>query len=203
MGFTQSLARLILRLAGWKVTVTVPDYPRCIICVAPHTSNWDFIIGKLAYASVGRKAGFLMKESWFFFPLGYFFRAIGGVAVPRKSKSGSLVEFLTGRFRSADRLVLAITPEGTRSLTDRWHTGFLRIAYATDVPVVLGAIDFARRTVTIADRLYPCGDTAADLAAVKRYYASFSGCRPELCSTRLTPEEEQAAGTPRIAPPEE
>lgn len=63
MGFS----RLILRLAGWKVRVMVPDYPKAIICVAPHTSNWDFIIGKLAYASVNRKAGFLMKKSWFFF----------------------------------------------------------------------------------------------------------------------------------------
>ncbi len=61
--------------------------PRSVICVAPHTSNWDFVLGKLAYASVGRKAGFLMKESWFFFPLGYFFRAMGGIPVPRKGKT--------------------------------------------------------------------------------------------------------------------
>ena len=67
-----NLAGLILRAAGWHVNITVPPYPRSVICVAPHTSNWDFVLGKLAYASVGRKAGFLMKESWFFFPLGYF-----------------------------------------------------------------------------------------------------------------------------------
>ena len=65
-------SKLILRILGWKVTVTVPDYPKCIICVAPHTSNLDFIFGKLAYMSVGRQAGFLMKESWFKWPLGYF-----------------------------------------------------------------------------------------------------------------------------------
>ena len=71
------LSRLILRMIGWRVEITVPNYPKCIICVAPHTSNWDFILGKLAYLSVGRKAGFLMKEAWFFFPLGLFFKAIG------------------------------------------------------------------------------------------------------------------------------
>ena len=60
------LSRLILKWAGWKVQVTVPNYPKSIICVAPHTSNWDFIIGKLAIASVNRKAGFLMKKAWFF-----------------------------------------------------------------------------------------------------------------------------------------
>lgn len=81
-----NLSKWILRIAGWKVIITEPDYPKCIICVAPHTSNWDFILGELAITSVGRRAGFLMKESWFFFPLGYFFRAIGGIPVPRKKK---------------------------------------------------------------------------------------------------------------------
>ena len=76
----------ILKLFGWKVDITVPDFPKCIICVAPHTSNWDFILGELAIRSVGRRAGFLMKSSWFFFPLGYFFRAIGGIPVERKKK---------------------------------------------------------------------------------------------------------------------
>lgn len=79
-----NLSKLILRIAGWRLNVTVPDYPKSIICVAPHTSNWDFILGKLAYAAVGRKAGFLMKESWFFFPLGCIFKAMGGIPVPRQ-----------------------------------------------------------------------------------------------------------------------
>ena len=78
-----NLCQLLLKIAGWTVDVTVPDYPKCIICVAPHTSNWDFILGKLAYGAVGRKAGFLMKSSWFFFPLGCIFRAIGGIPVSR------------------------------------------------------------------------------------------------------------------------
>lgn len=88
-------ARIILRMAGWSVHCSVPDYPKCIICVAPHTSNWDFIVGKLAYASLGRKAGFLMKQSWFFWPLGCLWRAIGGVPVPRgKQRGGSLIALL-------------------------------------------------------------------------------------------------------------
>lgn len=69
-----SLSGLILKLAGWKVDITQPDYPKSIVCVAPHTSNWDFVLCKFAYAAAGRKAGFLMKESWFFFPLGIVLR---------------------------------------------------------------------------------------------------------------------------------
>lgn len=174
-----NLSRAILGIMGWKVTVTVPDFPKCIICVAPHTSNLDFIIGKLAYASIGRKAGFLMKSGWFFFPLGLFFRAIGGVPVYRGSGKPSLTAQLIDRYRESDRLVLAITPEGTRSLTTRWHTGFLHIALETGVPIVLGAIDFARKEVFLTDTFTPTGDMDADLRAVKDYYRPFTGHHPD------------------------
>lgn len=72
-----SLSKFLLKLFGWKVHCTVPAYPKCIICVAPHTSNWDFVLGELAYWSVGRKAGFLMKSTWFFFPMNLLFKALG------------------------------------------------------------------------------------------------------------------------------
>lgn len=177
------LASLILRLLGWKVTVTVPDFPKCIICVAPHTSNLDFIIGKLAYASIGRKAGFLMKSAWFFFPLGYFFRAIGGVPVYRDKGRGDLTRQLIDRYRSTDRLVLAITPEGTRSLTTRWHTGFLHIAREAGIPIVLGSIDFRLKEVILSHVFTPGEDIQADLRAVKDYYRPFTGRYPEKFST--------------------
>lgn len=174
-----NLPGALLRMAGWSVEVTVPDYPKCIICVAPHTSNWDFVVGKLAYASVGRKAGFLMKESWFFWPLGCIFRALGGVPVPRGRKSGSLTAVLTKRFEDADHLVLAITPEGTRSRTTDWHTGFLRIARQAGIPVVLGVIDYASKKVLIEKTFRPTGNLEADMRAIKDYYKPYSGLHPD------------------------
>lgn len=173
-----NLAGLILKTFGWSVDITVPDYPKCIICVAPHTSNWDFIIGKLAYSSVGRKAGFLMKESWFFWPLKYFFLGIGGIPVPKR-RGSSLVETIVAKFKSSERLTLAITPEGTRSRQPNWHTGFLHIAEEADVPVVLGAIDFKNKHVVIEKRFTPTGDTEADMRAIKDYYKQFTGKYPE------------------------
>lgn len=174
-----NLSGYILKLFGWKVRVSVPDYPKCIICVAPHTSNWDFVIGKLAYASVGRSAGFLMKESWFFWPLGPIFRAIGGVPVPRgKKRKGSLTGTLTERFREADRLVLAITPEGTRSANPDWHTGFLQIAHAAGVPIALAVIDYARKTAEITHTFIPTGDNEADMRKIKDYYRGATGLHP-------------------------
>lgn len=176
-----NLAGRILRLLGWTVHLSVPDYPKCLICVAPHTSNLDFIIGELAYASVGRKAGFLMKESWFFWPLGCLFRAIGGVPVPRGRKRGSkaLTETLVERFRSSDRLALAITPEGTRSRTATWHTGFLHIAREAGIPIVLGAIDYRTRDIYLERTFTPTGDVEADMRAVKDYYRPFTGKYPD------------------------
>ncbi len=96
----RKLSAAILRLLGWRVTITIPDYPKSIVCVAPHTSNWDFVLGELAYTSVGRKAGFLMKDTWFFWPLGCFFRAIGGIAVPRRRRGArSVTEVVVEKFK--------------------------------------------------------------------------------------------------------
>ena len=173
-----NLAALILKLAGWKLEITVTDYPKCIICVAPHTSNWDFILGKLAYAAAGRKAGFLMKEAWFFWPLGPIFRAIGGIPVP-KVRGGSLVETIVKRFDATDRMQLAITPEGTRSRVTKWRTGFLNIAREANVPIVLGAIDFKKKEITIVRTFTPSGDNERDMAEIKKYYRQFTGKYPD------------------------
>lgn len=177
-----SLSGWILRMAGWKVDITVPDYPKCIICVAPHTSNWDFILGKLAYASVGRKAGFLMKEAWFFFPLGCFFRAIGGIPVPKK-RGSALVEEIVAKFNASPRMALAITPEGTRSRTSAWRHGFLYIALEADVPIVLGAIDFATKEISITEEFIPSGNIEEDMREIKKYYSKFTGKYPEKFTT--------------------
>ena len=178
----RKIASLLLRMAGWTVEVSVPDYPKCIICVAPHTSNWDFILAALAYTSVGRKAGFLMKEAWFFWPLGCLFRAIGGIAVP-KVRGSQLSELIIEKFRKSARMQLAITPEGTRSRVSQWRTGFLHIAYEAQVPIVLGAIDASTRRISIVKEFEPSGDIEADMRAIKAYYKPFTGIKPEKFTT--------------------
>ena len=172
-----NLAGLLLRMAGWTVDITVPDYKKCIICVAPHTSNWDFVLGELAYTSVGRKTDFLMKESWFFWPLGCFFRAIGGIAVPKK-RGANLTDYIIDRFRTTSRMHLAVTPEGTRSKVTQWRTGFLRIAEGADVPILLGAIDARQKKIIITKEFKISGDTDVDMRAIKDYYRSFVGIKP-------------------------
>lgn len=172
------LSKLLLRMFGWKVKCTVPKYPKSIICVAPHTSNWDFVLGKLAYWSVGRKSGFLIKDSWFFFPMNLLFKALGGIPVSRKG-GRPLTDILTRKFQECDYLTIAITPEGTRSKVEEWHTGFLRIAREAGVPIVLGAIDAPARTVYLEKTFFPTGDLEADMKAVREYYKPFKGINPQ------------------------
>ncbi len=173
----------LLGIIGWRAEVSVPDYPKCIICVAPHTSNWDFIIAEIAYTSVGRHAGFLMKAQWFFWPLGCFFRSIGGIAVHRKNKKTSLTDEVVELFGRKDRLQIAITPEGTRSANAKWHTGFLHIARQANVPVVLGIIDYEHKAVIIKDEFTPSDNVEDDIKRIKNYYKDFKGKYPEKCIT--------------------
>lgn len=179
-----NLAKKILEIAGWTVNITVPDYPKCIICVAPHTSNWDFILGKLAYASVNRKTGFLMKETWFFPPLGWIFKAIGGIPVPRK-RGSSLTQAIVDKFKAADRMQLAVTPEGTRSRVSEWRRGFLYIARDANVPIVLGVLDAATKTMTIDTTYFSVGDIDEDMKAIKRFYRASGamGIKPQNFTT--------------------
>lgn len=173
------LSSWILKRAGWKITISVPDYDKSIVVVAPHTSNWDFVVCMLASWAVGRKIGFLMKASWFFFPLNYLLKALGGIPVPRKKHHGSLTDAVIEKFNRSSRLCIAITPEGTRSRTDKWHTGFLRIAAGAQVPILLAAIDFPTRHIYLDKEFKTTGDIEADMRAIKDYYKPYTGRYPE------------------------
>lgn len=164
---------LALNFFGWKVDITAPRRDKCVICVAPHTSNWDFILGLAAYRSLGRKANFLMKEFWFFFPLKYLLKYFGGIPVPSRNKKSNLTEEIVKKFESSDYINLAVTPEGTRSWVEKWRTGFLYISYGAKVPIQLGVIDYKNKDIIIRDEFIPSGDIDADMQYVKEYYANF------------------------------
>lgn len=172
----------LLHQAGWTFAVNIPPTPKCVICVAPHTSNWDFVLGELAIRSVGMTASFLMKDTWFFFPMGYLMRALGGIPVKRGAHT-HVGESVAAEFSRHDHLWVAVTPEGTRKRNAQWHRGFLHIAHTADVPVVLGYIDYGTREVCI-DRIFEASDDVdADMAAIKRYYAGRTARHPENFTT--------------------
>lgn len=166
------------RLLGWKTHVTVPDYDKCVICAAPHTSNWDLFIGKLFYGAMGRKSSFMMKKEWFFFPLGVIFKAIGGIPVDRSRKT-SLVDQMAERFASSKSFHLAITPEGTRKANPNWKKGFYYIAMKAQVPIVLIGIDYPSKTIVATKVITPSGDLEKDMREIQLHFKNFKGKNPE------------------------
>lgn len=124
-----------------------------------------------------------MKSTWFFWPMGPILKKLGGVPVVRKKTKGWLTTEMINKFNSSDKLTIAITPEGTRSRTTNWHTGFLHIAYGAKIPVVLGVIDYSLKKVIITTVFQPTGDATTDLIAVKKYFAPFKGKHPENFTT--------------------
>ena len=173
----KSLCRLIFRKMGWQVEMTVPYRDKCIICVAPHTSNWDFIIAELYYHSIGRTAGFLMKKEWFFWPMGVLFRSMGGIPVER-SPHVSLTDRVAEAAIKAERFELAVTPEGTRSLATKWKRGFYFIALKAGLPIQLYAIDYKNKRIVCTKELVPSGDVEADMRLIMDYYRPYEGKYP-------------------------
>ena len=173
----KSLCRLIFRKMGWQVEMTVPYRDKCIICVAPHTSNWDFIIAELYYHSIGRTAGFLMKKEWFFWPMGVLFRSMGGIPVER-SRHVSLTDRVAEAAIKAERFELAVTPEGTRSLATKWKRGFYFIALKAGLPIQLYTIDYKNKRIVCTKELVPSGDVEADMRLIMDYYRPYEGKYP-------------------------
>ncbi len=174
----KKISQWILKLMGWKPIVTIEEPLKSVICVAPHTSNQDFFIGKLSYWAMGRKASFLMKKSWFFFPLGNFLRWMGGVPIDR-SKRMSVTQQMVNEFNKLDTLHLAITPEGTRSLVSKWKMGFYYIALEAKVPIQLAYIDYKKKELGITKILIPTGDEEADMEIIRKYYQGVTARYPD------------------------
>ena len=166
------------RLLGWKTNVTVPNYDKCVICAAPHTSNWDLFIGKLFYGAIGRKTYFMMKKEWFFWPFGTMFHKMGGIPVWR-SKHTSMTDNLAETATKAKSFKLCITPEGTRSPNPDWKKGFYFIALKAKLPILLYGIDYEKKTINCTEAFIPTGDIEKDMPIIKAYFKNFKGKKPK------------------------
>lgn len=177
--FRRICAWILYKRMGWTKDVSEPHPDKYIICLAPHTSNWDFLIGQLYVRAEGIKSNFLMKKEWFFWPLGSLFRAIGGIPVWR-SKHTSMTDNLAQTAKEAKRFHLCITPEGTRSLNSEWKKGFYFIAAKAQIPILLYGVDYEKRLIQCTKTILPTGDIDKEMREIKLYFKDFKGKRPEL-----------------------
>jgi 1-acyl-sn-glycerol-3-phosphate acyltransferase len=169
-----------MRLAGWRFSGAFPNCSRFVVIVAPHTSNWDFPILLLAKWALMLDVKWMGKDAIFRPPLGWFMRAVGGIAIERDG-THNVVDRSIRAFAERERMVLLLAPEGTRKRVTAWKSGFWHIAHGAGVPVVCVALDYARRTI----RLGPAFDThddnaTAGIARVRASYAGVIGRRPEM-----------------------
>ena len=165
----QKLSKLILRLLGWTYEAKTPDYNKCVLVVAPHTSNWDFFMGKLGYTALGRNANFVIKKAWMFWPLSILITKLGGIPVDR-SKANRFTDQIADIFNKRDIFNIAITPEGTRKINTKWKRGFYIIALKAKVPIVLVKIDYGEKKMSLFDVFIPTGNEHEDIEAIKQKF---------------------------------
>ncbi len=165
-----------LRLAGWKVSGSLPEQAqKSVFIAAPHPSNWDLPYPLMVAFSLRLNIYWMGKASLFQFPFGSLMRWLGGIAVDR-SKTNNLVAASAQAIQEATgALQLIVPPEGTRSKTRYWKTGFYHIAVAAQVPIVLAYMDYERKISGLGPMFVPTGDLEADMVKIKAFYLPFKG----------------------------
>ncbi len=169
---------LLYRQLGWKKEVNEPHPDKYIICLAPHTSNWDFAIGQLYSGAEGLTCNFLIKKEWFVWPLNKLFKRLGGIPVWR-SKHTSMTDNLAETAKQSASFRLCITPEGTRSLNPEWKKGFYYIALKAGLPILLYGVDYKKKRIQCTKTIIPSGDIEAQMREIKLYFKDFQGKKPE------------------------
>ena len=193
-GFAAWLGGTLLRVAGWKVVLAQPVPARCVLIFYPHTSNWDTAIGLCVKFMIGLSIRFAGKDTLFKVPfLGPLLVRWGGIPVNRREHTG-FIEQMTAEFRRNAEFRLALAPEGTRSRTEHWKSGFYHLARAADVPLALGFIDYPQRMLGVGAYLDLTGDPATDMARIRAFYAGKRGRHPENQSPIQLRDESPAAG---------
>ena len=162
-----------LKTLGWGFTGEFADVKKMIVIVAPHTSNWDWVLGIFFKWAISVRFSYFIKRSLFFWPFSLVLRGTGGIPVNRDNPQG-LLDDTAIYFQEMDKLYLAIAPEGTRKAVTRWKTGFLRIAYATGVPVVPIALDHQTRQIIVCPPLPLSGDMEQDLDSAKHVFRAYT-----------------------------
>ena len=166
-------------LSGWKIAQKPPaDLKKCVLLAAPHTSNFDFVYGRLGATILGLNTRFLIKKEVFKGPMGWMARQAGGIPVDRR-KNNNILEVVSDLFKNNDSFYLMITPEGTRKLVKKWRKGFYAIAMEANVPIGCVYLDYRKREVGFGMLLHPTGNFEKDLAKIQDFYRDKSARHPD------------------------
>lgn len=179
--FTWWLGVVFLKVMGWRFRGQLPEQRQYIMAIAPHTSNWDFVISLAAYFCLRVKMGFMMKASIFKWPFASLLRSLGGIPVDRSKRHG-VVEQMVQRFQVQSDLIIALAPEGTRRRVDHWKTGFLQIAHQAKIPVFLVGLDYKAKELVFGPAIDISEDIDAGLQRAQAFFAQMTPKFPNLTS---------------------
>ncbi len=189
--FTKLFAQSIFTLTGWTFKNNMPsDIKQCVMIAAPHTSNWDFLYTRLAFALMDIPVKITTKDSYMRFPFGPIARALGCIGINRRPKKEgeerpSMVQVMVDLFKEHDDFIMLVTPEGTRSFRTKWKTGFYHIAVLANVPVALGYLDYQKKEAGVGKVVYPSGNMKKDLQEIMAFYKTIVPHTPENFSIDL------------------
>ena len=160
------IGRVVFKLIGWKLEGNLPNRSKLVLVALPHSSNFDFILALSVIWGWGLKLNYMGKHTLFKFPHGFFFRAVGGIPVDRRSPQG-LIEKMTSEFNARSSLMLGLAPEGTRNSDGTLKAGFARIAIAANVPVVPVIVNYKTKTLTLGTVITDLSSVESIIAAVR------------------------------------
>jgi 1-acyl-sn-glycerol-3-phosphate acyltransferase len=172
------LFRLLFKISGWQTRGDFPDAKKIIALAAPHTSNFDYIIGMVFLLSKQIKPSILMKKELFFFPLNVLLKQLGGIPVNRNKKT-NIKEQLVKEFHNRSRMMLIITPEGTRKKINNWKKGFYEIAQQAKVPVLITTLDYKTKTIGFEGFLKISGNLVEDFQVLNKHYSKVTARKPK------------------------
>ncbi|TAE01273.1 MAG: glycerol acyltransferase [Bacteroidetes bacterium] len=190
-GFLYAVAKIIFLLAGWKLGGNLPaNIKKCVMIAAPHTSNWDIVFTRAAFALLDVPVRFTIKKEWFDSPIGFFIKFIGGIPIDRnlkreEGKRNSIVEGMIALFDQNEQLTVLVTPEGTRSLATKWKTGFYHVAVGGQVPIALGFVDYKNKIAGVGKVIFPTGDFEKEMREIMDFYKEITPKYPERFSVDL------------------
>ena len=170
----QAIGRGMLRILGFRIEGEIPNLRKMVIAVAPHTSNWDFVVGMATMFALDLRISFIGKHTLFVGPFAPILRWMGGIPVDRSTPHGIVADSVAA-FAAVDRRILAVAPQGTRKPVPHFKSGFLHIAHGANVPVLLAAFDYAAKTIRLGPLLNPGEDIEADRERIEAFFKPVRG----------------------------
>ena len=120
------------------------------------------------------KPSWLVKDNIYRGPMKALLDRLGAIPINRHAKENK-VERIARAITESEQVIFALSPEGTRSRTDYWRSGFYHIARLAEVPIHFAYIDYPSKTVGAEPGFIPTGDIEADMARVRDFYKDKRG----------------------------